>query len=252
MFRFVLFWLLISPFSLRAEPLVDWAQKVKESSQQKKWEEVAQIVKSIPEKSIHEGYRSWNLAIAAMYQEKWGEALYYAEKALVFFPRNAELRAEYDFIKSKIGKIEDIRGKIFRWGDFVFFWKNWATLQEWTYSLGSVWLIFWGLSLVFFFKNRYPKMIYLTGIFLALFLGGSCFLKWYEQSHSWAIVLQTDTPVLNTILEKESTRKLQLGARVEILSTQLLPEGQEYYQISLPSEKTGWVAASHLGLMGTN
>jgi hypothetical protein len=137
----------------------------------------------------------YNLGNAYFKSNQLGRAIWAYERALLFTPRDPDLRFNLSHAKDQIqDAIEDPRGAI----EMIFFWLRSFSLRELFGGFAGLNLLFWSILVVRFF-NRSEWLYYLFLVVISLwFIAGLSFgLKYYRIStDDRAVVLQKEVDIL--------------------------------------------------------
>jgi tetratricopeptide (TPR) repeat protein len=181
----------------------------------------------------------FNLGNAAYKSGQIGGALIAYRMAERTDPRDTALRANLQFVRTKV--YSDERARVPAWIDFV----RLATLNEWTALTASLlWLFFVVLAGGELARKRYPK----TAIaFLVLFAlsAGTLGLALRDQITSQAVVIAKEaTARLGPLDESQAIFQLRDGAELAVLALK-----GEWVEVRDPEKRVGWVRADAVALL---
>lgn len=210
-----------------------------------------QLYKNLLAQGISNGHLFYNLANVYYRKGEFGEALQYYYKALRFLPRDADVRANLEFVdKKSIDKFEDPVQVSFL--KIFFFWYTYFTLKElvigFVFSAGIFWFVAW---LFLILRRGSLKWTAIILFVFSLILGFSTSFKFdMEKRKSWGVILRTEVDVRPTYLEQgKALFKLHEGVKVQVVGRQQFSDQDSWTQIRLPEGQKGWVKNEDIGII---
>lgn len=191
----------------------------------------------------------YNLGNTYFNMGKIGRALQYYEKAMLYLPRDPDLRQNLDLAR---GKIVDQVTESF--SDYLlrtfYFWSAWLSFYEFQLALVVLTILFWLLPVVKRLRHKSPlsQTVLVLAVFYAYFAFG-CYLKTEQnRPQEQGIVLVPELEVKASYLEKEKPIfLLHEGTKVRVIDEQNFGDKKQWLKIALPEGQKGWVKANTIG-----
>lgn len=197
------------------------------------------LYQHIINKGIQNGNIYYNLANAYFKNEQIGKAIVNYEKALVFMPRNADLRANLKFtLEQTTDQIsaEDSCEPVL---SLLIFWYYGLNLFELIILTTIVnYLLCACILLGLFYKHEILKVVNFIGIIILVILVISTSVKLfnnYKITKGVVIVPETE------IKSGDSTSYSVLFKLHEGTEFQILQQNDNWFKIALPDERKGWI-----------
>ena len=202
-------------------------------------------------KLVQRGYRGgnlyYNLGNSYLKLDRKGSAILYYKKALLLLPRDQDLKSNLEYAFSLVeDKLEPGPRPWFRrrWDTAA----DWFTLREWRIAAGA---IFWGLCAVLialiYTPRARPVLVRVSAAMAGLLLiaTAAAFSRAYLEGQEQAVVLAREAKIRYGPSEKDVVAFiLHEGAVVELEN-----EKGDWYQVSIPDGKAGWVEKQQCGLI---
>ncbi|MEI6634401.1 MAG: tetratricopeptide repeat protein [Chlamydiota bacterium] len=202
-------------------------------------------------KLVQRGYRGgnlyYNLGNAHLKLDRKGSAILYYKKALLLLPRDQDLKSNLEYALSIVeDKLQPGPRPWFarRWDTAV----GWFTLREWRIAAAA---IFWGLCAaliaLIYAPGARPALTRVSAVMAGLLLiaAAAAFSRAYLEGQEQAVVLAREAKIRYGPSEKDVVAFiLHEGAVVELEN-----EKGDWYQVSLPDGKAGWVEKQQCGLI---
>jgi tetratricopeptide (TPR) repeat protein len=202
-------------------------------------------------KLVQRGYRGgnlyYNLGNAYLKLDRKGSAILYYKKALLLLPRDQDLKSNLEYALSIVeDKIEPVPRPWLarRWDTAV----GWFTLREWRIAAVA---IFWGLCAVLialiYAPGARPALTRVSAAMAGLLLiaSAAAFSRAYLEGREQAVVLAREAKIRYGPSDKDVVAFiLHEGAVAELKN-----EKGDWYQVSLPDGKAGWVEKRQCGVI---
>lgn len=197
------------------------------------------------------GYLKYNLGNVYFKLGELGRAIQYYEKARRTVPRLTDLRINLDYAKTK--RVDEITESFSDYLNGTFyFWSGYLTIWEFRAVLVFASILFWGMCLWLFWRQR--KIILtrtILGFLIFAYLVAGYWIKSnLEAPGRFGIVLNPEVDVKASYLDTdESLFQLHEGTRVRIIDLQRFGEDKTWFRIALPEGQKGWVRGSEIGVI---
>lgn len=197
------------------------------------------------------GFLYYNLGNVHYKMGELGLAIQNYEKALLFIPRNRDLKTNLNQTHSKLtDKIEEsFLDYLFR---TVYFWIFTLNLFEYQYFLAGFSVLFWGTIFFKYFRRQKflsTSFVMLTFVFVYFVTGYG--LKYATQSPGqFGIILETEVDVKASYLEKDQPLfQLHEGTKVRVIDSQNFGDKNRWLKVKMPQGQAGWVPAEMVGMI---
>lgn len=244
--RFFYLFLLLIPFLTFSQTL-KWFDQGKEQYKNGKYQEAIDSWMRIVENGEHSPELYFNIGNAHYRLNHIGPSIYYYEKALQLSPNDQDIKNNLAFAENaRIDSIEPLPSTIFsKWYENIagiFTFNGWAVLAV-VFSL-----LFVALFLLYYFSftERRKRLLFASSMFAGVFLLGSLILAFMTYSdyskNQPAIIFASEIEVkTEPSMGSNSAFVLHEGTKVQIVA-----QDGNWFRISLPDGKDGWIPASDL------
>jgi tetratricopeptide (TPR) repeat protein len=224
------FALMLSSFAADTSAAFDSANKLYE---QGKFVEAAAAYKQMIQAGTVSSAVYFNLGNAYFKAGQLGQAIAAIREAENLTPRDADVRANLQFIR---GKVQAPTGAPTSWQQ----WLTTLTLNEWailTTTIVWVWLALW---ILIQFRPKLVqslRMVLWCGGVAILVCGGCTYAAWSGESTKTAIVVVKDVILHNGPLDEAPTAAtVHDGAELTVLDTK-----NDWLQVRVDNQRVGWL-----------
>ena len=190
------------------------------------------------------GHIYYNLGNAHFRLKRLGRAILNYEKALIFIPRDADLKFNLSYARDQT---RDAVSESQRFPFTAFFWLKSLNLNELLWGFLILNGLFWTILVIrFFLRSEWTYYFFVILMIFWVISGASFGLKWYQiETDNRAVILAQEINIMAGPDSKDTVLfKLHEGTIVHQERSE-----DDWYLITLPDGKRGWIKEEALGLI---
>ena len=196
-------------------------------------------------RSGHEnGHIYYNLGNAHFRLNQLGKAILNYEKALIFIPRDADLKFNLNYARDQTrDAVSESHGFLF----MAFFWLKSLNRNELLWGFLILNGLFWTILFIrLFLRTEWTYYFFVILMIFWVISGASFGLKWYQiETDNRAVILAQEINIMAGPDSKDTVLfKLHEGTIVQQERSE-----DDWCLIALPDGKRGWVKEDALGLI---
>ena len=224
------FLLTLSGFAADVSAAFDSANRLYE---QGKFADAASAYQKIVESGSVSAAIYFNLGNAYFKSGQLGRAIAALREAENLTPRDANMRANLQFIR---GRVQGPTGSAESWQR----WLSVLTLNEWAILTAAILWVWLGLLILIQFRPALKQSLrglLWCGAVVILLFGGCTYAAWSGESTKTAVIISPDVVVHNGPLDEAPTAAtVHDGAELTVLDTK-----NDWLQVQVDAKRIGWV-----------
>lgn len=226
-----------------AEDVHSVFERANRAYQQNQPEQAIELYQSLLAEKVDSADLLYNLGNAYYRLGKIGFSILSYEKALRLAPRDAELRANLAFVRSKIKTPLDAESSSEKALGAAFSWTTYLTKGELTAVLLAAFTLVWLFGIAALTSgaplwSRFSVVFLVISIVLAFGLWFKCRT---QDSFNPVVVIEPEAEIMSAFMGNTPLAKVAEGNVLKVRSQQTFKEEGLWLQVQLPRGQMGWI-----------